>query len=216
MVPDVRALAPNLLVAGVMPVVGYALLRPHVSSDALALAAVMVFPLGEIAFERRRAGRFEPVGIIALVGITAGLVGALVTHGDAFLLKMRDSVLTGLFGLLCLATLPAPKPAMWFLGRAFATGGDRAKQAEFDELWEVPTISRRFRVVTAMWGAGLVGEAALRTALVLTLSTGVFLVVAQLMGWAVLGGLLWATVAYSRRGERQLSALLAAVPVEAP
>jgi hypothetical protein len=216
MVPDVRALAPNLVVAGVLPVVCYALLRPHVSSDAVALAAVMVFPLAEIAFERRRAGRFEPVGIISLVGITAGLVGALVTHGDAFLLKMRDSVLTGMFGVVCLVTLPAPRPAMWYLGRAFATGGDRARQAEFDELWAVPTVSRRFRVVTAMWGLGLVGEAAMRTVLVLTLSTGVFLVVAQVLGWTVLGALLWATLAYTRRGEQEVVDLLAAVPAEAP
>jgi hypothetical protein len=32
MVPSLRLLAPNLIVAGVFPVVGYALLRPHVSS----------------------------------------------------------------------------------------------------------------------------------------------------------------------------------------
>jgi len=49
MVPDVRRLVPQLLIAGVLPVIGYSLLRPHVGSDATALAAVMVFPLADIS-----------------------------------------------------------------------------------------------------------------------------------------------------------------------
>ena len=71
------------LTFAVFPVVGYALLRPHVSSDATALAIVLVFPVAEIVFERLRRGRFEPIGIIALVGITLGLLGALAFNGDA-------------------------------------------------------------------------------------------------------------------------------------
>ena len=51
MIPNVRQLAPNFLIAGVLPLIGYGLLRPHVSSDAVALMAVLVFPVGEIAWE---------------------------------------------------------------------------------------------------------------------------------------------------------------------
>ena len=42
MVPNLRTLAPQLLIAGVFPVIGYALLRPHVSSDATALAVGLI------------------------------------------------------------------------------------------------------------------------------------------------------------------------------
>ena len=62
----------------------------------------MVFPVAEIAFERLRHGRFEPIGMIALVGIAVGLVGAVAMHGSATLLKVRESLLTGLFGAVCL------------------------------------------------------------------------------------------------------------------
>src|SRR5438552_18284495 len=98
MMPSVRRLAPQLIVAGVLPLVGYMLLRPHVDSDATALAAVMVFPLLDIARERRRHGRFEPIGVISLFGIVIGIVGAVVFHGDTSLLKVRESLLTGVFG----------------------------------------------------------------------------------------------------------------------
>jgi len=216
MVPDFRRLAPNILIAGVLPIVAYALLRPHVSSDAVALASVMVFPVGEITFERIRFRRFEPVGIISLVGITAGLAGAVLMHGDPFLLKVRDSLATGVFGVICLASLPARRPAMYYLGRAFATGGDLVKKAGFDDMWVLPGVRRRFRVVTAVWGVGLVGEATARITMALSLSTQVFLIVSQVVAGCTLGGLLWFTVRFSRASERRLVAELGDLAVPAP
>src|SRR5438552_5235864 len=134
MVPSVRRLAPQILVAGVLPVIGYSLLRPHVDSDAAALAAVMIFPIIDIEVERRRHGQIEPIGVISLIGIALGLIGALVFYGDATMLKVRESMLTGVFGVACLASLLARRPVMFYLGRSFATGGDPAKVAEFDHI----------------------------------------------------------------------------------
>lgn len=206
MVPSLRLLAPQLVVAGVLPVVAYALLRPHVASDATALAAVMVFPVAEIVFERVRHGRFEPIGIIALMGIAVGLVGALVFHGDATLLKVRESLITGAFGLVCLASLGARRPAMYYLGRSFATGDDPAKVREFDTIWELPGVPRRFLFVTAVWGVTLVAEAVTRTALALTLPTETFLVVSPILNWGVIGALLWFSTSFTRRSERRVAA----------
>jgi len=215
MVPSARALAPKLLLAGVLPVVGYSILRPHVSSDAIALAIVMVFPLADIANERVRQGRFEPIGLIALTGISVGIVGVIVFHGDATLLKIRDSLITGVFGVVCLASLAAPRPVMFYLGRAFATGGDTEKVDEFNKLLELPGTLRRFRFVTAVWGVGLVGEAIVRTLLAFTLSTERFLIVAQLISWSVLAALFVFTIRFARRSRERvqgpIQALAAAV-----
>jgi hypothetical protein len=208
MVPSLRLLAPQLVVAGVLPVVAYAFLRPHVASDATALAAVMVFPIAEIAFERLRHGRFEPIGIIALMGIAVGLVGALAFHGDATLLKVRDSLFTGVFGLVCLGSLGARRPAMYYLGRSFATGDDPAKVREFDTIWELPGVPRRFQSVTAVWGVALVTEAVARTALALTLPTQTFLVVSPVLNWGMIAALLWFTTSYTRRSERRVVAAI--------
>jgi hypothetical protein len=210
MVPSLRSLLPNLVVAGIFPVVGYVFLRPHVSSDAIALAIVLIFPVAEIVFERARGGRFEPIGIIALVGITLGLIGALVFNGNATLLKVRESMITGVFGLICLLSLAAPRPAMFYMGRLFATGGDPERMAEFDALWALPTVPRRFRMVTAVWGVGLLGEAIFRTVLALSIPTETFLIISQIVNWVVLGGLLWFSVVANRSGERQIVALLEA------
>jgi hypothetical protein len=209
MVPSLRTLAPQLLTAGILPVIGYSLLRPHVGNDATALAAVMVFPAGDIAYQRWRRGTIEPIGIIALCGIALGLVSALVFHGNAMLLKIRESVFTGVFGLACLASLLRPRPVMFYLGRLFATGNDPKKMAEFEGVWELPDSPRRFRFVTVVWGVALAAEAVVRTALAVVLSTQRFLEVVPVVGWAVLGGLLFFTTRYTRSAESAALAELA-------
>ena len=151
MLPSARTLIPQIIVAGVLPLIGYVLLRPHVGSDWVALAVVMVFPIAEIVFERVRHGRFEPIGIIALIGIVLGLIGALALNGNATLLKVRDGLLTGVFGVACLGSLLGPRPMMFYLGRAFASENNPSAHADFDRMWQLPTVARRFRFITALW-----------------------------------------------------------------
>ncbi len=90
--------------------------------------------------------------------------------------------------------------------RAFATGGDASKAAEFDKRWQLPAVPGRFRIATTVWGISLTGEAAARTALALDLSAQLFLVLSSVISWTVLGGLLWFTVRYSRASERYVAA----------
>lgn len=208
MVPDFGKLAPRILLAGVLPFAAYAVLRPHVSSDAVGLAIVSVFPLLDIVVERVRHGRFEPIGVLALIGIVLGIVGALALGGNDTLLKLRESSLTGVFGVLCLLSLLRPRPAMYYLARAFSTDGDPEKVEEFNQIWELPGVASRFRLVTTVWGLGLVAETGVRTWLAFAVSTQTFLGISHVIGWVILGGLLAWTTAFSKRGER---AVLAAV-----
>ena len=209
MVPDIRKLAPRLIVAGVLPVAGYALLRPHVSSDFVALLAVSVFPIGDIVVERIRTKHFDPIGVIALIGITVGIIGAVALNGDATLLKVRESALTGVFGVYCLATLFVGKrPVMYYLARSFSTGGDEDRIQEFDDIWELPGVPGRFRIVTTVWAVALIGECGVRLWLAVSVSTQTFLDVSPILNWSVLGGLLVWTTRFSRRGEAAVAAAL--------
>lgn len=208
MVPDIRKLAPRIIVAGVLPFAAYAVLRSHVSSDAVGLAIVSVFPALDIVVERVRRGRFDPIGVIALIGIVLGIIGAVALGGTDTLLKLRESSLTGVFGVVCLLSLLARRPVMYYLARAFSTDGDAEKVAEFDQIWDLPGVPSRFRLVTIVWGVGLIAETAVRTWLAFVVSTQTFLGIAHVIGWVILGGLLAWTTAFSKRGER---AVLAAV-----
>ena len=135
-----------------------------------------------------------------------GLIGAVTMNGNATLLKVRDSTVTGAFGLICLGSLVARRPVMFYLGRSFATGDDPELVAGFEAVWDLPGVPARFRFVTAIWGVVLVAEAAFRTVLALTLPTETFLVVTPVVNWGVLGGLLWFTAAFIRASETRLAA----------
>jgi hypothetical protein len=167
MVPALGGILPRLLVAGVLPVAAYALLRPHLSSDA------------------------------------AGLLGAVLLRGDATLLKVRESLVTGLFGAICLVSLVTRRPVMFPLARSFSTGGNPVKVAEFNGIWDRPGVPARFRFITALWGAALVAEAVVRTVLALKVPTTAFLAVSPVLNVGVIVGLLWYTRGFARRQSSQ-------------
>src|SRR5207248_10254320 len=93
------------------------------------------------------------------------------------------------------------------LGRAFATSGDPEAVREFDTIWELPGVPRRFRLITAVWGVSLIAEAVVGPGLAVGVSTRTFLIVTPVINWGVLGALLWFTAAYRRRGEQQVRAV---------
>ncbi|MHB8328536.1 MAG: VC0807 family protein [Acidimicrobiales bacterium] len=199
-----RALAPQILTGGVAPLVAYELARHFGAADASALALSSVPPALAVAAEWVWRRRLNVIGAIALIGIVAGLVSMAFLNGNELLLKMRESVVTGAFGIVCLVTLVGPaRPVMFYVGRALAGGEDRSRGAEFDALWEVPSGRRVFTVLTAMWGFGLVLEAGVRALLALELSTGPFLAVTPAVGWVVIGALIYLTVTYVRATRRR-------------
>lgn len=208
MVPSWRTLLPQIVFSGILPVVAYHFIRPHVGSDAIGLSIVSAFPVAQIAYDRIRHGRNDPVAFIILFAIVIGVVAGLAFHGSTLLLKIRQSAFTGLFGLACLVSLLFPRPLMFVLAREFASGGDAEKRAAFSARWHLPTMPRRFRTVTLVWAVGLIAETSAQTVMALGLSTQTFLVLNQIVSGAFLGTLIAYSVVATRRGERYAESLL--------
>ena len=202
-------MAPSVVGGAVVPLTVYYLVRRHVSSDAEALMIAGVFPAGWVAIEWARRRRLDPIGAITLFGFLAGALISVLLGGNAFVLKVRDSAFTALFGVTCLASLAARRPMMFHLGKALSAGHDERRRRAYDELYELPTVPRVFAIITVCWGVGLILEGAARVLLALVLPTGPFLAVSPVLGFAVFGGLFLFTVLYSRRarrlGEEQLA-----------
>ena len=102
------------------------------------------------------------IACIALVGAGIGIgnvfgsylsgalrnPGAAATQTTNLLLGFALCEATGLFGLVCLLSLRARRPLMYFIGRALSAGDDPVKVAAYEELWEMPTAPRTFRLIT--------------------------------------------------------------------
>ena len=181
--------SPALLMDVVAPAIAYQLLVRHGIASTSALIGVAVFPLLGIAVAAARRRRLDPIGLLAFIAITVGLVAGLVLH-DARLLLVKDSVVTGVLGVVFLLSLPARRPMIFVLQRRLLT---RAGTTEsFEQTWADPRVRVRSRRMTALWGVTLIVEAAARVALYFVVSPGNLLIISPLLATVMFGPLaLW-------------------------
>lgn len=149
--PSLRAMAPSTIFGAIIPLGIYYAVRPHVDGDATALIIAGAFPAAYVLVEWRRRRTLDAIGLITLFGFAAGVVSSYALGGNAFVLKVRDSAFTALFGVVCLVSLSWHKPAMFHLGKALSAGDDPQRRAAYDELYTMPTARRTYLIITAVW-----------------------------------------------------------------
>jgi hypothetical protein len=197
--PRLGGLYRQLGLSVVAPLLAIELLLHRGASATTAYVAAAVFPLAEIAWEAAVTRRVGILPAISLVAIVAGLALALVT-GDARFAILKDSVFTFLFGLVFLGSLAGPRPLIFSLNQDLAQ--DDAARAGFEAIWERPAGRRSFRLMTFVWGAGLVAEAVARVVAVLLLPLGAAAALSPVLAVVAIGGLTLWTVLYVRARRR--------------
>ncbi|MGW6414300.1 VC0807 family protein [Streptomyces sp. NPDC055055] len=172
----------------VAPILTYnTLTEDHGWSEFSALLLSSAWPVLDTAVMvawRRKVDEFALVTLVFLV-ITA--VVSLVGAHTARALLVKDSCVTGLFGLLCLATLLAPRPLMFYFGRKFATDGTPASTAWWNGMWEFEGFRSTMRTMTLVWGVAYVTEALVRIGLSYVLPTKTMVTLSPVMIYGVLG-----------------------------
>lgn len=153
---------PTIIVNIVLPTVTYFVLtQAFAVNDVPALLISGIWPLGEIAYTVRKQRHVDEFSLFVLVGIVVGVV-TTVFSGDARAVFLKDSVTTGLIGLIMLATVLFGRPLTFYLGRRFATDGSRLQRDWWNGLWRYPHFRRLQRMMGVVWGVALFGEAAIR------------------------------------------------------
>ncbi|MGW1008903.1 VC0807 family protein [Streptomyces termitum] len=184
----------------VAPIVTYDVLTGDRGwSEFAALLAGGAWPVLDSAIMvawRRKVDEFAVVTLVFLV-ITA-LVSLVGAH-TARALLIKDSGVTGLFGLLCLATLLASRPLMFYFGRKFATDGTPESTAWWNGMWRYEGFRSTMRTMTLVWGVAYLAEALTRIALAYALPTDTMVVVSPVMIYGVLGALGVWTAWFGRR-----------------
>lgn len=170
---------------------------------ALAIAAVFPFVDSIVGIARQR--RFDPIAVLSLLAILIGIGSSGLSGNPAFAVA-KESLFTGVFGIVFLASLWAKRPMIFTLGKQFSTGGDPAAVAAWEARWEIPGFRRVIRRMTAVWGCGLLLEALARVVLAFALPVGISTVLSPLLGVAVIVGLIAWTTAYIRLVRRRLAA----------
>lgn len=181
-----------------LPVLAYRALTSWGAGEVTALCVAAAFPVVGLVVHWARARDVDALGALSLLVIAAGIVVALLA-GDARPGLIAGSLTIGLFGAAFLGSLLLPRPLAFYLGRQVMTGGRVELVERWDRSWADPGFVHGNRVVSAVWGSGLLVEAAARALLVVLLPVPTFLVVWPLIGYGTYGALMFWTVSYSRR-----------------
>jgi predicted lysophospholipase L1 biosynthesis ABC-type transport system permease subunit len=197
-----RSLATIVLFDVAGPLAAYNLLHSAGLSAVTALVLSGVFPVLGVTIGAVRNRRLDVVGAVVLAGIVVGTVLGLVTHSTRLVL-VEGSVPTAFFGVVSLGSLLRARPLMFTVVLEFA-GPDTARGREMTGLWNDEEVYRRdVRVVTAVWGAAFLLEAAARVVIVYNVSAGTALAISRVMPFVV-GGVVSAwTLAYGAYRKRR-------------
>lgn len=202
--PSLRAMGPSAIFGAVIPLAVYYLVRRSVGGDAPALALAGVPAALWVTIEWVRQRRIDPIGAIVLFGFIAGLITSYALGGSAFVLKVRDSAFTSMFGVACLVSqYVGRRPITFYIGRALSAGDDPIRREAFDGLWEMAPARVLFGIINTAWGVGLICDAAARVLLALVLPTGPFLAVSPVVGGVFIGGLTAFTIWIAKWGRNR-------------
>lgn len=197
--PPVGSIVWGIVLNAVFPVILYKLSKRYYSpSEFTALVVAALFPIGKSGFELIYHRQLDPISILVLLGIVADSV-ALLFGGSPRLLLVRESLITGVFGLACFFSLLLPRPMMFYFARYFIAGTDPARQARFNASWQFPEVRFCHRLITTVWGCAFVGELVVRIILIYNLPAAAVLIVSPiLIGVLTIGTMVWA-FAYGHR-----------------
>jgi hypothetical protein len=198
----------TILLSVVAPIVIYGMLTDRGFSEVSALIISGVGPVVDLAITMAISRRIDEFSVFVLIFLVIGVVTSLL-FDDPRLLLLKESAVTGLFGLVLLGSLLAPRPLMFYFGRRFATGGSAEKIAWWNGLWQYQGFRRTQRVLTLVWGTVLLTEAVLRGVLAFALPVGTMVVVNSVLPPVVFALLIVFTITYAKRSQARAAAAAA-------
>jgi len=140
------------------------------ADDYVALLAGSVVALARVLYVAARSRKFDAFAAVMLGVFLVGLGLSFLT-GDAKFLLIKESFATGIAGLAFIVSCFVGRPLIYHAALRMQEG-DPARAAEFEQKWsDLPEFRRNFRIMSAIWGAGLLFDAVARIPLVLALST---------------------------------------------
>ena len=207
-------LAREVLFNIALPYMIYSLAQPRLG-DAGALIASSAPPILWSVVEFARNRRIDALSMLVLLGIGLSLV-AFLGGGSARFLQLREKLVTVFIGLVFLGSAAIGKPLMYELIRAFLARGNDPELQRVESLRNNSSFRANMTIMTLVWGAGLLADAAVSIALVYVLPIKTYLVVNPIMGYATIGSLTLWNIWFGRQMRRKGEARMAAARGESP
>lgn len=202
----IRGIVITLLINGALPFVVYELLRSHMSSIA-ALSIATIIPLLDNLLSLLKKRRLDVFAVFMLISFLLGIIMVSI-GGSERLLLIRESFVTGILGIIFLASLFFPRPLIFYFAIRFTIGDDTKLATAFADNWQYPYFRFVLRLITIVWGLALLGEAAVRTILVFKLTVGQFLAVSNFVMYGFIGAAIIFTVVYRKYSQKRFKEII--------
>ena len=169
-----RSYGLSAVISHFVPLITYFAVRPQAASDTQALAIAWLIPLVWTLASSVWFRRLDVFGLLGIVFYGVALFISVYFGVGALPLKLHHAAVRVVVGLLCLISVAVGRPALVLLARFVtkAAGGDAPAAAVADPRSKA---GRALRFLTLVVGIASLADAALQTALALTLSTAGFL-----------------------------------------
>jgi hypothetical protein len=195
MKPDPAQLkfALELIVNLILPWLTYRLLAPH-TSEFVATAWSAAPPTLWSVIELARHRTLDALSLLVISGIVLSLA-ALLFGGSPRMLLVRENLFTAPLGLLFLLSLAMKRPLIYYAARAVMTRNATPEhQVRFEAAWQTPPVLRGLRIMSLVWGCGLIFQGLLLGWMAWTWPTERYLILSPIIGYgvfAVLGVWSW-------------------------
>lgn len=201
-----RSIVSLLIINIAIPYGCYTVLKNNHASDAIALGVSAIAPALASLISVLRSRHINIISLFTLGGLLVGLAATFI-GGDPHVLLLRESLFTGVLGLICFVSLLFPRPLMFLAGRSLIAGNDPAHLARYNQLWQKPFARHTSRVMTIVWGVIYACDFLLRLLLVYTLPLATVVAVGPLLTGVLIGGSILWTFAYLRRARQHVRAM---------
>ncbi|WML48052.1 VC0807 family protein [Neobacillus sp. PS3-34] len=195
----------SIFLNGIMPLVVYNLLLGHYSSFNSLLIATLI-PLADNFYHFIKHKKADAFGLFMLTGFILSLVAFFMGGSEKWIL-MRESMVTGLLGFIFIGSLFFKRPLIYHFAIRFSNSGDE-KKGQFAQNWNLAYFRYVIRLMTAVWGVALLGEAIIKMLLVFRLSVSSFLAVSPIVFYSILGVTIAWTVLYRRHAKTKMDEIL--------
>jgi hypothetical protein len=188
------------------PLAVYVLLSRLGASDFVSLGMAAALPAIYVVIALLRGRRIDRIAVLVLILLVVAIALSLAT-GDSRILLAKGVIVTGAAGIYMLVTLFAERSFIFHAAQRLYAGGDPTKEAAWEARWQSSHDFRRaIRRLTLIWGLGLIGEAAVRAAIIYSLPVAQAVVWGQLWAIAVIVALIGVSIRAARRGRDAIEA----------
>jgi hypothetical protein len=169
--------------------------------DVKALIGSALPPLIWSGYELIKTRRVDAISVIVVASILFTLA-ATAMGGSARLIQIRDALVTGAVGVIFLASLLFQRPIIFYLARATIARNTMEGAADFEQVWCTRHVPKLLKTLTAVWGAGLVGQTGVMCWLAYIWPIGRYLLIGPVIGYGIFGVLmLWSLWYLAQHGD---------------